>query len=128
MTRWLFPGSMVIAVVAGCGAGDESQGLDRVDGLEVHVGAALDAAGEGTVHLTLDPPGAAHIAVHLDGAARILEIDVVGGESAALEGASGETYVGGVWLRPVPYDDGVLALEVGEGAREVTIAVRGAPV
>jgi hypothetical protein len=123
----------VALAITGCSSGGDSpETVDRVDDLEVHVGTALDAAGEGTLSVTLDPPGAAHIAIHLDGQARIVEIDVAGAVSATLGGTSGAAYghgtTSGVWLRPAPFADGVLDLDVGEGASQVTIAVRGAPL
>jgi hypothetical protein len=91
----------------------------------VHLGEVVDDAGEGSV--TID--AASVVEVHLDGEARIVELDA--GADAALSGGAeaieGEAYAGGVWFRPRATDAAALRLELSVPAR-ATVWARGAPV
>lgn len=107
--------------------------------LDVHLGDVVDASGEGSVRVELDlTPGlGATVNVHLDGEARVVEMDVAAEGGAEVEAswaigdaeASGELYAGGVWLRPRPVAPPALRLGLsGSGATAVTVYARGAPV
>jgi hypothetical protein len=99
----------------------------------VHLGEIVDSGGEGRVDVEL-ASGTRAVEIHLDGDARIVEIDVAGA-GAALTAPGGanvgpdlEPYDGGAWLRPRPISVETLVLEPSEGATRTTIFARGAPV
>ena len=98
----------------------------------VHLGEVVSEGGEGVAELRVDAPGT--LTVHLDGQARIVEVDGVGAESMRfLDGSvivdpEGEPYDGGAWLRPRPIEVETVELEItGQGTVDLSIWVRGEP-
>jgi hypothetical protein len=91
----------------------------------VHLGEVVDGAGEGRADLDLVVDGQARVQIALDGAPRIVEVAVAGADvTAELDGAAS-----GGWFRPRPVDASEMILDLsGDGAAQVTVWARGAPV
>ena len=113
---------LAFALVA-CGDSSAETDPTPTGRITVHVSDFVDETGEGS--LTIDDVGDREIEIFLDGASRVLELDARA-ISATLEDAGGESYEGGVWFRPRPFDADAVVL-APEGATTVTISVRGAP-
>jgi len=111
-----------------CGRGESDAPPVEVppsrDALVVHLGAAVDGAGEGSV--VVDAPAGAdrRLEIELDGAARIVEI-AIAGATGTIDGEPRPS----TWLRPRPVlvPRVTLAL-VGDAAARITVWARGAPV
>lgn len=89
----------------------------------VHLGDHVDGAGEAEV--ALDVSGVSRVTIHLDGAARIVEVDAQS-DAAQLADEDGAPHGAGIWFRPRAFDDAVIELTL-EGGREARIWARGAP-
>ncbi len=127
--------ALLVACVSACADDGASTGGVDDGPIVVHLAEIVDASGEGTVALAASSLGQRSVEIHLDGAARVVELDVVGStgiELASDDGASigpaAVSFDGGMWLRPRPITSEVLTLTPGDGATAVTIHARGAPV
>jgi hypothetical protein len=90
----------------------------------VHLGPAVDAAGDGAV--TVDVPAASNrqVRIELDGAARVVEIALTGA-LGRVDPAAKPT----AWLRPRPVTAPTITLAVdGDAPARLTVWARGAPV
>ncbi len=119
--------ALLLLLVAGCA--DEAASLPTTppppDGARVvHLGEHVDAAGEALV--TLDGAGVERVEVHLDGAARVIELDAACG-GADVADWQGEPHAAGFWFRPRAVGAEVVSLALDDCDR-VRIWARGAPV
>jgi len=127
--------------ILAAGLGCERQAAEPI---ELHLGAVVDAAGEGAATADVELSSEARtVRILLDGAARVVEVAVdapVGGRvpgapvDATLDGAvpaatGGAGVPGGAWFRPRPVDAEAMTLALaGDGAAHVTVWARGASV
>jgi hypothetical protein len=127
--------ALSVACAGACADDAASTGGVEEGPIVVHLGDLVDATGEGTFSLASTSLDHRAVEIHLDGEARIVELDVGGStgiELASDDGASigpaAVPFDGGMWLRPRPITSEVLTLTPGDAATAVTIHARGAPV
>jgi len=140
MWRWPTWSVLAFAACASEGAGRPEDaggpgfdaGGDAAGALVVHLGEVVDGAGEGRAILEVERVGdETRVEIDLDGEARIVEVAVTfttegtatfDGETVSPEGAT-------AWFRPRPVTEPTVVLSLaGQGAAEVEVWARGAPV
>lgn len=125
--------SLVAVLVSGCTAETSETAPPPEGPLVVHLGEIVDESGEGSITLAIEPARTTPVEIHLDGAPRVVEIDVQGPNATLdADGAevlpAAEPTPAGAWFRPRPVSAEVVTLEPAGGSTSVTIYARGAPV